>query len=73
MIAALKSGAIGGAGLDVYENEPLVPAELAEIENVVLMPHTGSATHETRAAMGELVIDNLFAHFAGRPLPTPVI
>ena len=66
------AGAIGGAGLDVFEHEPEVPAALTALDNVVLMPHTGSATHETRGAMGELFIDNLVAHFAGRPLPTPV-
>jgi hydroxypyruvate reductase len=49
-----------------------VPHELVEMANVVLMPHTGSATDETRAAMGDLLIDNLLAHFAGRPLLTPV-
>jgi lactate dehydrogenase-like 2-hydroxyacid dehydrogenase len=72
LIAALQSGALGGAGLDVYENEPFVPRELVEMENVVLMPHTGSATDETRAAMVDLMIDNLQTHFAGRPLLTPV-
>ena len=72
LIAALQSRALGAAGLDVYENEPLVPPELIEMENVVLMPHTGSATDETRTAMGDLVVDNLLAHFAGRPLLTPV-
>ena len=45
---------LGGAGLDVYENEPFVPHELVEMANIVLMPHTGSATDETRAAMGDL-------------------
>ncbi len=72
LIAALQSGSLGGAGLDVYDNEPFVPRELVEMENTVLMPHTGSATDETRAAMGDLMIENLLAHFAGRPLLTPV-
>lgn len=72
LVAGLQSGAVGAAGLDVFEHEPRVPAGLAALENVVLMPHTGSATHQTRAAMGDLFIDNLLAHFAGRPLPTPV-
>ncbi len=72
LVEALEAGAIGGAGLDVFANEPNVPSALTRLENVVLMPHTGSATHETRAAMGELMIDNLLAHFAGRPLLTPV-
>ena len=49
-----------------------MPAELLGMENVVLMPHTGSATHQTRTAMGELMIANLEAHFAGRPLLTPI-
>jgi lactate dehydrogenase-like 2-hydroxyacid dehydrogenase len=73
LVAALKSGVLGAAGLDVFENEPFVPPELVDLENVVLMPHTGSATHETRAAMGKLVIDNLLSHFSGRPLITPVV
>jgi hydroxypyruvate reductase len=72
LIAALEAGTVGAAGLDVFEHEPEVPAALTALENVVLMPHTGSATHETRGAMGDLFIDNLLAHFAGRPLPTPV-
>jgi lactate dehydrogenase-like 2-hydroxyacid dehydrogenase len=72
LVAALERGAIGGAGLDVFASEPEVPAALTRLDNVVLMPHTGSATDETRAAMGQLMIDNLLAHFAGRPLPTPV-
>lgn len=72
LIAALQSGALGAAGLDVYADEPNVPAALAALPNVVLLPHTGSATHQTRARMGDLMIDNLLAHFAGRPLATPV-
>lgn len=73
LIAALRAGTIGGAGLDVYQNEPNVPAALFEVENVVLLPHTGTATNETRGRMGDLMIENLLAHFAGRPLPTPVV
>jgi lactate dehydrogenase-like 2-hydroxyacid dehydrogenase len=73
LVEALASGAIGGAGLDVYEDEPAVPAALLGMENVVLVPHIGSATHEARQAMGEIVIDNLLAHFAGKPLLTPVV
>jgi lactate dehydrogenase-like 2-hydroxyacid dehydrogenase len=73
LVAALEEGALGGAGLDVFEQEPLVPAALLARENVVLMPHTGSATHGTQKAMGDLVIANLEAHFAGRPLLTPVL
>lgn len=72
LIAALKSGSIAGAGLDVYEREPLVPAELQAMENVVLLPHLGSATVETRTAMGMKVLDNLDAFFAGKPVPDRV-
>ncbi len=72
LIAALASGQLVGAGLDVYADEPRVPEELLRLGNVVLSPHIASATHATRAAMGNLMIDNLCAHFAGRPLPTPV-
>jgi hydroxypyruvate reductase len=72
LVAALETRAIGGAGLDVFAAEPNVPPALMRLENVVLMPHTGSATHQTRRAMGDLVIANLLAHFAGQPLPTPV-
>ncbi|MGH6718650.1 MAG: 2-hydroxyacid dehydrogenase [Alphaproteobacteria bacterium] len=69
---ALGRGAIAGAGLDVYEAEPKVPATLLALENVVLMPHLGSATRETRRAMGLRVIDNVSAFFAGRPPPDRV-
>ena len=72
LIAALQSGALGGAGLDVYADEPRVPEALMAMDNVVLSPHIGSATHDTRRAMGDLTVDNLLAHFAGRPLLTPV-
>lgn len=72
LIAALRAGRLGGAGLDVFEHEPRVPEELMALEKVVLLPHVGSATHETRAAMGELTVANLRAHFAGKPVPTPV-
>jgi lactate dehydrogenase-like 2-hydroxyacid dehydrogenase len=71
LIAALREGRIGAAGLDVFANEPNVPAELVALDNVVLQPHVGSATHPTRGAMGQLVLDNLDAHFGGRPLKTP--
>jgi lactate dehydrogenase-like 2-hydroxyacid dehydrogenase len=73
LISALHDGTIKGAGLDVFEHEPQVPAELQALPNVVLLPHVGSATRETRGAMGQLVLDNLAAHFAGKPLITPVI
>ncbi|MEP7067349.1 MAG: D-glycerate dehydrogenase [Gemmatimonadota bacterium] len=65
LIAALESGTIGGAGLDVFEKEPSVPAALTKMENVVLLPHLGSATLETRVAMGMRAIDNLEAFFGG--------
>ena len=68
MIAALKNGTLGGAGLDVFANEPNVPAELLALDNVVLFPHVGSATKETRKGMGDLVLANLEAYFAGKPL-----
>ncbi|KMK65489.1 D-glycerate dehydrogenase [Puniceibacterium sp. IMCC21224] len=72
LIAALKNGTIGGAGLDVFEGEPDVPAELIAMENTVLLPHLGSATRETREEMGNMVADNLDAFFAGQPVPNPV-
>lgn len=64
---ALKAGTIAGAGLDVYEREPQVSEELLALENVVLFPHLGSASRETRVAMGMRVIDNVAAFFAGKP------
>ncbi len=72
LIAALETGTIAGAGLDVYINEPNVPDALIKLNNVVLSPHIGSATVETRAAMGQLVVDNLEAFFERKPLLTPV-
>jgi lactate dehydrogenase-like 2-hydroxyacid dehydrogenase len=72
LIEALKKGTIAGAGLDVFENEPNVPAELLALDNVVLTPHVGSATWQTRQAMADLAFGNLEAHFAGRPLLSPV-
>jgi hydroxypyruvate reductase len=73
MVAALVEGRLGGAGLDVFANEPSVPPALFALENVVLQPHIGTATYETRHAMGRLAMDNLAAHFAGKPLLTPVL
>ncbi|MGH8534094.1 MAG: 2-hydroxyacid dehydrogenase, partial [Gammaproteobacteria bacterium] len=67
LAAALKSGTIAGAGLDVYESEPRVTEELLTMENVVLFPHLGSATRETRVAMGMRVLENIEAFFAGKP------
>jgi lactate dehydrogenase-like 2-hydroxyacid dehydrogenase len=72
LLDALESKQIKGAGLDVYWNEPNIDPRFLTLENVVLHPHNGSGTTETRIAMGQLVRDNLAAHFAGRPLPTPV-
>jgi lactate dehydrogenase-like 2-hydroxyacid dehydrogenase len=72
LVAALTEGRIAGAGLDVFAHEPQVPEALLGLDTVVLQPHQGSATEETRGAMGQLVLDNLEAHFAGRPLVTPV-
>ena len=72
LIAALHDGRLGAAGLDVFADEPRVPAALRALPNVVLTPHVGSLTVETRHAMGQLVVDNLQAHFAGLPLLTPV-
>ena len=73
MTTALADGRLGGAGLDVFENEPALAPGLADLPNVVLLPHIGSATRETRRAMGDLVAANLAAHFAGRPLPSRVV
>lgn len=72
LVEALKKGTIAGAGLDVFENEPNVPEALWSMDNVVLMPHRGSGTHETRRKMAELCRSNLDAFFAGKPVPTPV-
>jgi lactate dehydrogenase-like 2-hydroxyacid dehydrogenase len=72
LVAALVEGRIAGAGLDVFADEPNVPEALLGLDNVVLQPHAASATDETRDAMAQLVVDNLAAHFAGKPLLTPV-
>lgn len=72
LIDALQSGLIAGAGLDVFENEPDVPSSLCRLDNVVLQPHQGSATHETRAAMAQLVVDNLRMYFEKAEVLTPV-
>jgi hydroxypyruvate reductase len=72
LIATLQARRIGGAGLDVYEFEPQVPLALRQLDNVTLLPHLGTSTLEVREAMGQLVLDNLAAHFAGEPLPNPV-
>ena len=72
LVAALKNGDIAGAGLDVFADEPNVPEDMLSMDNVVLSPHVGSATRETRSIMGQLVVDNLDAFFTGKPLLTPV-
>ena len=72
LVAALQNGVIAGAALDVFVDEPNVPAELRNMPNVVLTPHVGSGTRQTREAMAMLTFNNLRAHFAGQPLLTPV-
>ncbi len=72
LVDALRKGTIAGAGLDVYEGEPQVSSELIAMENVVLLPHLGSATTETRVAMGTTVLDNAEAFFAGETPPNRV-
>jgi lactate dehydrogenase-like 2-hydroxyacid dehydrogenase len=72
LVEMLRDGGLRAAGLDVYADEPQVPAALMALDNVVLQPHMSSSTHETRAAMADLVMANLRAHFAGKPLPTPI-
>ena len=72
MIAALQEGRLGWAGLDVFEAEPKVPEALRKLPNVVLLPHVGSATVETRAAMGALTVDNLLQHLKDGTVLTPV-
>ncbi|WP_417843817.1 2-hydroxyacid dehydrogenase [Thalassospira sp.] len=72
LITALRDGIVGGAGLDVFHNEPHMNPAFAELDNVVIYPHHASGTVETRDAMGQLVVDNLIAFFAGKPLITPV-
>jgi glyoxylate reductase len=73
LIEALKAGTIRGAGLDVYENEPNLHPGFLELDNVSLLPHLGSATIATRTAMGEKVLANLAAFFAGEELPDRVV
>jgi lactate dehydrogenase-like 2-hydroxyacid dehydrogenase len=73
LIEALKNGALAGAGLDVFEQEPHVPEALRALENVTLLPHIGSATLETRIAMGMRAVDNLVAFFADKKPPHRVV
>ncbi|WP_437891624.1 2-hydroxyacid dehydrogenase [Phytobacter sp. V91] len=72
LISALQKGVIAGAALDVYEDEPNVPAELIALDNVVLQPHVASATHETRQKMSDVVYANVEAWFAQEPLPNVI-
>jgi glyoxylate reductase len=72
LVQALKEGWIGGAGLDVYENEPAMEPGLAECANAVIVPHIGSASIETRNAMGMLAVNNILARLRGQPLPSCV-
>ena len=69
----LESGAIAGAGLDVYENEPEIHPKLIELDNVVLAPHLGSATHEGRLAMGKKVVINIQTFLDGRTPPDRIL
>ena len=73
LIAALSSGTLGSAALDVFEGEPALDRRFLALDNVLLQPHHASGTFETRKAMGQVMRDNLTAHFAGAPLPTPVV
>lgn len=73
LLELLQARKLGGAALDVFEKEPQVPEGFFALDNVVLSPHQGSATHQTRNKMGDLVVANLVAHFAGEPLPSAVV
>jgi glyoxylate reductase len=72
LATALATGPIGGAGLDVYEDEPRVNPALLQLDNVVLAPHLGSADRPTREAMARIAVDNVLAVLAGRDPPNPV-
>jgi hydroxypyruvate reductase len=73
LLKYLQEKKIAGAGLDVFADEPRVPEAFFKLDNAVLLPHVGSATVETRTAMGNLQVDNLLAHFAGKPVLTRVV
>ena len=73
LIKALKEKQIAGAGLDVFENEPNLEAEFLELENIVLLPHLGSASKETRIAMGQRVLENLHAYLNNKPCRDKVV
>ena len=72
LIEALQAETIGGAGLDVYENEPFVPEALMKLDSTVLLPHIGTAAYEVRTAMGMMAVDNLVAFFDGKTPPNAV-
>jgi len=72
LVKCLQDGTLGAAALDVFEEEPKVPEALLSMDNVVMTPHVGSATPEARGGVGQLTVDNLIAHFAGKPALTPV-
>lgn len=72
LVVALHNKKLAGAGLDVYQDEPCVPEGLVKMDNVCLLPHIGTATFETRTKMGQLVVENIRAHFDGKPVLTPV-
>ena len=72
LVDALQKGTLGAAGLDVFEKEPFIPIELKNMTNVVLTPHIGSATAQTREAMGDLTCDNLLSYFKSGKVFTPV-
>jgi glyoxylate reductase len=73
LVGALRAGSIAAAGLDVYEHEPRLAPGLAELENAVLLPHIGSATHRAREAMGRLCVDAVVAELAGRAAPNRLV
>nr|MCU0901541.1 2-hydroxyacid dehydrogenase [Cypionkella sp.] len=73
LLDALEAGRLGSAALDVFEGEPNLNPRFLRLPNVLLQPHHASGTVETRKAMGQLLRDNLTAHFAGNPLPTAVL
>ncbi|MGV8954143.1 MAG: 2-hydroxyacid dehydrogenase [Cypionkella sp.] len=73
LLTALETGKLGSAALDVFAGEPALNPRFLALSNVMLQPHHASGTYETRKAMGQLVRDNLLAHYAGQPLPTAVL
>jgi lactate dehydrogenase-like 2-hydroxyacid dehydrogenase len=72
LLDLLQTGQLGMAGLDVFMNEPNLDPRFFDLDNVILLPHVGSATHETRERMGALVVENLVAWKEGKPLLTPL-